>query len=223
MDAARQPQPNAARSKFHTPDRKASAKLGKPLRTSAGAGDKPVLRAEGTDAIPDLVLGRRLETRQNHFEHLVVELKRPGHKLTDEDVSQLRTYANAITNDERFDQPNSSFEFWLVGNETKPAVDEQREQEHLPFGVVQNSKKYRPIVRTWAEVLGDAEHRLKFVQRSLQYESDRDSGLASMRQKYARYLPEEAFAGVSEARDTHEEPDDAGAAEVVGDDGGPKE
>ena len=52
------------------------------------AGHKPVLRGDGTDGIPDLVLGRRLETRQNHFEHLIVELKRPGHKLTDEDVSR---------------------------------------------------------------------------------------------------------------------------------------
>lgn len=187
------------------------------------AGAKPVLREDGSDGIPDLVLGRRLETRENHFEHLVVELKRPGHNLTDEDVSQLRSYASAITNDERFNQPNSSFEFWLVGNETKPAVDEQREQEHLPFGVVQNSKKYRLIVRTWAEVLGDAEHRLKFVQRSLQYESDRDSGLAAMRVRYAEYLPEEALTRVAEAPDPDEKPHDAEGADVEADYGRPQE
>lgn len=165
------------------------------------AGDRPVLREDGSDGIPDLVLGRQLETRENHYSHLVVELKRPNHRLTDDDVSQLRSYASAITNDERFDQPNSSWEFWLVGNETTNAVDEQREQENLPFGVVQNSKKYRLIVRTWAEVLGDAEHRLKFVQKSLQYESSRDSGLATMRKKYADYLPLEALALVSVASD----------------------
>ncbi len=42
---------------------------------------------------------------------------------------------------------------------------------------------------------GDAKHRLKFVQRSLQYESDRDSGLASMRDRYAEYLPEADLEG----------------------------
>ncbi|WP_322410657.1 ATP-binding protein [Microbacterium invictum] len=183
-------------------------------------GGKPVLREDGSDAIPDLVLGRRLETRANHFAHLVVELKRPRHKLTDEDVSQLRSYASAITNDERFDQPNTSWEFWLVGNETTNAVDEQREQDHLPFGVVQSSKKYRLIVRTWAEVLGDAEHRLKFVQNSLQFESTRDTGLASMRDKYADYLPKEAFEELESMNDFPSEPailieaeaDEAGAA-----------
>lgn len=164
-------------------------------------GGKPVLREDGSDAIPDLVLGRQLETRANHFSHLVVELKRPSHRLADDDVSQLRSYASAITNDERFDQPNTSWEFWLVGNETSGAVDEQREQEHLPFGVVQNSRKYRIRVHTWAEILGDAEHRLKFVQKSLQYESNRDTGLASMRDKYSDYLPQEAIDELDEASD----------------------
>lgn len=154
---------------------------------------EPIVREDGSVAIPDLVLGRQLETSENQFKHLVVELKRPNHRLEDKDVTQIRSYASAITNDERFDQPNSSWEFWLVGNETNTAVDEQRSQDNLPYGVVQNSKKYRIVVRTWAEVLGDAEHRMKFVQRSLQYESGHDKGLQSMREKYGDYLPDVAL------------------------------
>lgn len=166
------------------------AKLGLDVELASG---KPVLREDGSDAIPDLVLGRQLETRANHYAHLVVELKRPSHRLNDEDVSQLRSYASAITNDERFDQPNATWEFWLVGNEVSKTVEEQRSQENLPYGVVQQSKKYRLIVRTWAEVIGDADHRLKFVQKSLQYESSHDVGLASLRDKYAAYLPHDVF------------------------------
>lgn len=178
--------------------RKYLAKLGLDVDLADSA---PVLREDGRDAIPDLVLGRRLETRENHYAHLVVELKRPSHKLNDEDVSQLRSYASAITNDERFDQPNSSWEFWLVGNEMRKEVDEQRDQDNRPFGVVQSGKKYKLVVRTWAEVLGDAEHRLKFVQRSLQYESNRDMGLASMREKYREFLPDAALVGDDGAED----------------------
>ncbi|WP_336879555.1 ATP-binding protein [Rhodococcus globerulus] len=159
------------------------------------ADKAPIVREDGRVAIPDLVLGRQLETRENHFAHLVVELKRPSHTLNDGDVSQLRSYASAITNDERFDQPNSSWEFWLIGNDVDNEVDEQRNQDYLPFGVVQSSKKYKLVVRTWAEVLGDAEHRLKFVQRSLQFESNQDTGLASMREKYEEYLPDAALVG----------------------------
>ncbi|WP_375385780.1 ATP-binding protein [uncultured Microbacterium sp.] len=172
------------------------------------AGDTPVLREDGSDAIPDLVLGRHLETRENHFSHLVIELKRPSHKLNDDDVSQLRSYASAITNDERFDQPNTSWEFWLIGNEATDTVNEARDQEGRPYGVVQTSKKYQLIVRTWAEVIGDADHRLKFVQRSLQYESNRDAGLASMRDRYAEFLPKATFEEVDGASDEHVVPTD---------------
>lgn len=165
------------------------------------ASQKPVLREDGSVAIPDLVLGRQLETQENQFSHLVIELKRPSHKLDDADITQLRSYASAITKDERFDQPNSSWEFWLIGNEVSDTVNEAREQEGRPHGVVQASKKYKLIVRTWAEVIGDAEHRLKFVERSLQYESDRDSGLKSMRDRYAQYLPQETLDEVAQASD----------------------
>lgn len=168
----------------------------------------PIVREDGSVAIPDLVLGRKLETHENHFTHLVVELKRPNHTLTDEDVSQLRSYASAITNDERFDQPNSTWEFWLVGNDARASVDEQRDQTDKPYGVVQSSKKYTLIVKTWAEVIGDADHRLKFIQRSLQYESGRDAGLASMRDKYGDYLPPEAKASDALADGAVDEPAD---------------
>ena len=190
------------------------AKLGADVDLAGGA---PVLREDGSDGIPDLVLGRQLESRVNEFSHLVVELKRPGHTLNDEDINQLRSYASAITNDERFDQPNSSWDFWLIGNKTSKTVDEARNQQNQPFGVVHDGKKYRLIVRTWAEILGDAEHRLKFVQRSLQYASGRDSGLASMRAKYADYLPQEAFEAVDSASDAEDPPaaDEAVAGGVV--------
>ncbi len=153
---------------------------------------KEVRLEDGADAIPDLVLGRRLQTNADSFEHLVVELKRPKHKLDDDDVSQLRSYASAIVNDEAFAQPNVEWDFWLVGNETTRTVDEQRRQPHLPFGVVQESP-YRIVVKQWSELISDAEHRLKFVQNSLEYETSHDSGLAYLREKkYSQFLPAEA-------------------------------
>lgn len=184
------------------------------------ADQKPVLREDGSDAIPDLVLGRKLETREDFFSHLVVELKRPSHRISDSDVSQIRSYASAITNDERFYQQNVSWEFWLIGNETTREVDEFRNQEGLPVGLVQNSKRYQIYVRTWAEVLGDASHRLKFVQRSLQFESTRDTGLAYMREKFSAYLPESARVnakGVLDEADTQgrEKTDDSCSTDVA--------
>jgi hypothetical protein len=174
--------------------RKFLSKLGRDVEL---ADLKEVRLEDGSDAIPDLVLGRRLKTNADSFEQLVVELKRPKHKLDDEDISQLRSYASAIVNDEAFAQPNVRWEFWLVGNETTRTVDEQRAQDHLPRGVVQ-SNPYRIVVKQWSEIISDCEQRLKFVQSSLQYETTHDSGLAHLRQKYAQFLPQEALADVGD-------------------------
>ncbi|MFI7190207.1 ATP-binding protein [Nocardia nova] len=153
------------------------------------ANSAEILREDGRVAIPDLVLGRQIQTAENKFEHLVVELKRPNHRLKDEDVSQLRSYATAMVNDERFSQPNVKWNFILVGNECSQSVEEARDQNGRAFGLIQESKKYSLWVKLWAEVIGDAEHRLKFVQEALQYESDRDKGLQHLREKYSEYLP----------------------------------
>jgi hypothetical protein len=48
-------------------------------------------------------------------------------------------------------------------------------------------------VKTWAEIISDGQHRMKFVQDKLQYETTNDQGLAYLREKYARYLPDEAL------------------------------
>ncbi|WP_088312762.1 ATP-binding protein [Kineosporia sp. R_H_3] len=172
--------------------RKFLSKLGKEVEL---ADLQEVRLEDGSDAIPDLVLGRRLQTNADSFEQLVVELKRPKHKLDDDDVSQLRAYASAIVNDDSFAQPNVKWDFWLVGNETTRTVDEQRRQRNLPFGVVQETDTYRLVVKQWSELISDAQHRLKFVQNSLDYETSHDSGLAYLRERYPQYLPAEVSNG----------------------------
>lgn len=160
--------------------------------TELASGD-PVIREDGRDGIPDLVLGRKMRIAKNSYEQLVVELKRPGHTLEDKDVMQTRSYASAIKNDPRFDQQNVSWEFWLIGTDMKDTVNESRNQPHLPPGVVQ-AAPYRIVVKTWAEVISEAEFRLQFVQDSLDYASDHDKGISYVRERYAEYLPAELMA-----------------------------
>jgi len=151
---------------------------------------RPVIREDGSDAIPDLVLSRTLETAENKYEHLVVELKRPSHKLKSADVEQLRSYAVAVAEDDRFQQPNVRWTYVLIGNSTNTSVDEQRDQLDQPYGRVQNAKRYSIWVRNWSEVICDAKHRHKFVQQSLDYTTDHDTGVEYLREKHREYLPD---------------------------------
>ena len=150
----------------------------------------PVVREDGRDGIPDLVFGRKMSIARDSYEQLVVELKRPGHKLQDEDITQIRSYASAINKDDRFSQQNVTWEFWLVGSNMSDTVTEARNQPHYRPGVVQE-KPYRIVVKTWAEIITDAEFRLKFLQEYLNYASDHDRGMTYLREHYSEYLPDE--------------------------------
>ncbi len=76
------------------------------------------------------------------------------------------------------------------GNKTNTIIQDMRASTGQPFGLVQLSKRYTIWARTWAELIGDAKHRHKYVQRSLDYTTDHDQGVAYRRKTHSQYLPE---------------------------------
>ncbi|WP_322751585.1 MULTISPECIES: ATP-binding protein, partial [unclassified Frankia] len=149
----------------------------------------PPRRADGRDAIPDLVLSRKVEQHQNRIEHIVIELKRPKIDIGVAQINQIESYALAVLDDPRFTQANVFWDFWVVGVRVDKYAEMRRNQDSLPHGFIQRSGRYSIQVRTWAEVIGDAEHRLKFVARNLEYRSSRDQGIQYLRDTHSKYLP----------------------------------
>jgi hypothetical protein len=68
-------------------------------------------------------------------------------------------------------------------------AESRRNQTGLPFGYIQRTDRHRVQVRTWSEVINDARHRLKFVERSLNYRATHDGGVEYLRSKHAQFLP----------------------------------
>lgn len=160
------------------------------LGADVGLADEgEVLREGGRQAIVDLMLSRQIKHRDNAVENLVVELKRPNILIGRDELAQIEDYAFAVAADERFAQPNASWEFWIVGNDMTETAMRKARQTHLPKGVTHQDGNIRIWAKTWAEIIGDAQHRLKFVQESLAYMSTRDNGLDYLRRTHAKYLP----------------------------------
>jgi len=161
------------------------------------ADDKPVLRHDGSTPIPDLVLSRTSEVAQDLVENLIVELKRPSVRLTSKELTQIEEYALAVMRDERFNKPNVKWDFWLIGNSLDEFVESRRNQVGFPFGYVQMTERKSVQVRTWSEVINGARHRLKFVERNLDYRADHADGVEYLRETHARYLPKSLAEGES--------------------------
>ncbi|MET8025734.1 ATP-binding protein [Streptomyces avermitilis] len=150
---------------------------------------QPVLRHDGTNPIPDLVFTRTCEIAQDRVENIVVELKRPSEVIGADELTQIEKYALAVMRDERFNKPNVSWDFWIIGNTLDEFAESRRNQTGMPFGYIQRTDRHSVQVRTWSEVINDARHRLKFVERSLDYRANHDDGVEYLRSKHAQFLP----------------------------------
>lgn len=153
------------------------------------APDEPVRDEQGRPRIVDLLLGRALRHNRDKREHLVVELKRPNVTLGAEELTQIERYAYAVAHDQRFDKTNVEWDFVLVGNDWDSFAEQRAHQTGKPPGLISESEGVRVWVKTWAQVLAENEHRLKFVQESLEYAPTRDHALDYLRETHSKYLP----------------------------------
>lgn len=167
--------------------RKHLAKLGEDVEL---AGSAPITRLDGTEGQPDLVLSKSIPFPDNRLEHLVVELKRPSVVIGRDELQQIEDYAYVVSVDERFNQPNVQWQFWIIGNELHPFVRDKADSPDTPQGVTAQGRRYRVIAKTWAEVITDAKHRLKFFQDALSLSSTKADGIGYLRQAHAKLLPD---------------------------------
>ena len=161
------------------------------LNTKDDSGDR-VVRDGGRTGIIDMMLSKVVHgPHQGQRIHLVVELKRPDKKIDEEVAEQIRSYAMAVSRDERFRSTNTEWVFWAVSNEVSDAVKEQASQQHMPEGVLYSAAK-RDLtiwVKEWGQIINECKARLKLFQDALQYEADKDSGLLYLQKTHEKYLP----------------------------------
>lgn len=157
--------------------------------TTADAQASEVLDADGKRVVVDLILSSLVPQAANRREHVVIELKRPTVHINAAGLLQANKYAVAVRNDPRFEKVEVSWEFWIIGDtiaeDAKNLLDET--------GLFANSGKgdNLPIrAVTWAQVIEDAKHRLKFVEKALEIEPSTSSGLTYFRENYAQYMPD---------------------------------
>lgn len=153
----------------------------------------PVLDSEGKERVVDLMLSGAIEQAKNVREHLVIELKRPTVSIGEEQLRQIKNYALALASDSRFAKVNTEWEFWIVGDKIDPVIEVELGQGNLPRDVASRYEKDGHFVTvravTWAQVIQNARHRLKFVGSQLDYDPTVEEGLAYLRKVHGERLP----------------------------------
>jgi len=155
------------------------------------ADEVEVVDDSGHRRIIDLLLSRSIETAENRRQHLVIELKRPSVKVGPDELQQIKNYALAVAKDARFDLERTRWEFWVVSTGVRGTADEERRQYPDQFGLASTLQdgRVRIWVKTWGEILQEAEHRLKFVKQKLGYDPSELDALSYLHREHEAHLP----------------------------------
>ncbi|MFG1945864.1 ATP-binding protein [Nonomuraea sp. NPDC048826] len=190
--------------------------LGRVELTPAEVDAAEVLDEDGRRVVVDMMLSRVVEQRRNHREHIVIELKRPSVHVGMEEFSQIQNYATAVTMDSRFARIDCRWEFWIVGDVLKPAVEKMANQKGRAPGIIVEGDGFVVRAVTWAEVIQDARHRLAFVRQALDYQSTNDTGIQYLQRAHSRCLPDLIASPVVPAPrvEVSDESSDAASAEA---------
>jgi hypothetical protein len=106
--------------------------------------DEPVMRADGTRGIVDLMFSRNIQLAGSEDrEHLIVELKRPDVKIDADAAAQIESYAFAVADDERFRSVPAKWVFWAVSSDIDQVVARKVSQRDRARGILFQDEEQR--------------------------------------------------------------------------------
>lgn len=157
-----------------------------------------VLDADGKAAIVDLMLSARIPTpTDDERKHLVIELKRPSQPLNEDVLSQIKKYAKAVARDDRFEHCKVEWDFIAISNRFTTDAELEARQAGQPKGMIlqlDEPVKIRVWAKTWGEIIQEAEGRLTYYKRQLEYQANDEEALRYLRSINSDYLSDEIKA-----------------------------
>lgn len=149
--------------------------------------DSVVLDSEGRQRRVDLMLYTRIpESRENRFEHLVVELKRPNCTLSQKELTQIENYALTVGRDPRFDKHCTRWTFMLIGASLDADAEAKAAQAGREPGEIYRSRDgdVTVLVKPWSMILAAAKWRYEFYREQLELKMSTDEGLLHLQERY---------------------------------------
>jgi len=173
-----------------------------------GEREDPVLLSDGKTGRVDLMLCKVNNPRAGEYDYLIVELKRPSQKISDKVLTQIKKYAHAVAEDERFQGIPARWTFLAISNEMDAFTKREASQRDKKPGCVYDDGTLNITVwvKTWSEVLNDARTRLSFINNSLGYESTEESARAHLQKVHSKFIPQQD-SDMPEAKD--DDPEEA--------------
>ncbi|MDG2521352.1 ATP-binding protein [Caulobacter segnis] len=152
--------------------------------------DDPVKHVDQKRGVVDLMLSRLLRRhRADEVEHLVVELKRPGVAVGQDEINQISKYAASIERDGRFaTRDGVVWRYWVISDTLDEMGKWQVEQDQNGRGMIRDTPKSKIYVRTWDQLIEENKAKYQFIQERLNFSANDERAMSYLRGEYAALL-----------------------------------
>lgn len=152
----------------------------------------PPEAVEDLTRIPDICLFRQICPSCEHFEHLVIELKRPTLTLTKKEVDQIEDYAMTVAENPLFDKDTTKWKFILLGKDFDSYVEKRLSNRTQGEGNLFDDGRISISVLRWSRVIQENKYKYEFLRKKLNHQLSDDPNFASdyLRTKHAELFPE---------------------------------
>jgi len=138
-------------------------------------GEKPIVVINHADKNKemDIFMVRQLH-KDDHINNIVIELKHPEVRLGTKEFEQVKKYMNVILDQEEFNAPNMTWDFFLIGNDFTTDGYIEREiknaKHHGERSLAYYVDNYKIYVKRWSEIFTEFELRHRFLNDKLDLE-----------------------------------------------------
>jgi hypothetical protein len=128
--------------------------------------------------------------------HLIVELKRFSQSINEDVISQVRNTPKRLLQMTAFERRVLNGILSPFSNRFTSDAEMETRQTGRPRGLVAeyDDPKIRVWAKTWGQIIDDAEGRLTFYKRRLEYKANDVEALRYLRTVKSNYLSDEVKA-----------------------------
>jgi len=112
--------------------------------------------------------------------NLIIEIKNPTtiKKLTDKEVGQIKKYIDVILKQDKFNDHNEFWSFYLIGQDYEDIVKD--DIQNFETGLLRKKDNHSLYVKKWSEIINEVERRLKYLLDKLKIEREKLSSAKTL-------------------------------------------
>jgi hypothetical protein len=94
--------------------------------------------------------------------------------ITQTEVAQIKSYADAVASDPQFHGINVRWSFWIISSELDSTVRRDANQPNRTRGQIAAWDNIRIWAKTWSQVIDECETRLRYFKDALEYDASKE-------------------------------------------------